>query len=591
MTTTSSQDITQDKSYRTKTLLNVLLLFFALLLAGGIGWLLSSNRHIFMFASAKTGGTGERKILFYQSPMHPWIKSDKPGKCTICGMALAPIYEGDKAFDENSDFVKLSDTTVAIIGVETTPARIAPLKHLLYVSGAISDDETKHHIIPAQVNGRIEKLYVNQVGVDVTNGQDLAEIYSPELLTAQHRYIDNLNTYSEGNKENNNVITRSELLTNRETLLSLGMREADIKKLEKTKETNPIIIIRSFADGTVISQSAYEGQYIKVNDPIFEIGDFRSLWFIFDVYETSLALIKLNQQVTVSLPSLPDETFKASISFIDPTLRFTRTARVRVDLHNPQRRILNRQTAYGTVHIETEPRLIIPRSAVLYTTRKFPVAYVDLGEGAYQLRQIVIGKTGDKDVEIISGIKEGEKVVTQAALLIDSQSQLAHINDMPDMSDHENPENKSIHNEIEHNAKSQELNVQPVILSDKLVQIMLSATSALAADNLAEYQKQLPPLIEEINQTTEEIRKTLTPLAEKLVKGKDLKEARRPFEPFSNSFANIIKLQPVEKRQAKIFQCPMSPVLGTAKWIQNQNNEILNPFFGSEMLNCGVEVK
>ncbi|MDR2761235.1 MAG: efflux RND transporter periplasmic adaptor subunit [Planctomycetaceae bacterium] len=587
--TTTSQNITQSKSNRKKTLINFSLLFFAMILAGGIGWILASNRHIFMLDSNKTAGTGERKILFYQSPMHPWIKSDKPGKCTICGMALTPIYEGDKAFDENGDFVKLSDATNAIIGVETTTARIAPLERTLHVSGAISDDETQHRIIPAQVAGRVEKLYVNQIGVDVANGQKLAEIYSPELLTAQRLYLDNLNVYSSGT----NALTRSELLSNRENLLALGMREDDIKKLEETKKTNPIITIRSFADGTVISQNVYEGQYIKVNDSLFEIGNFKSLWFIFDVYETSLSLIKLNQKVTVSVPSMPNETFTAPIVFIDPTLKFTRTARVRVVLHNPQRRILNRQTAYGTVHIETEPRLIIPRSAVIYT-RKFPVIYVDLGESAYQLRKIVVGKTGDKDVEVISGVNEGEKVVTKAALLIDGQSQLAHINDMPDMtdiSDHEKPVSESNRrDEKEHDMKTPKSNAT-TSLPDQLVEVMLKATRALSDDKLAEYQKLLPILLNEVNQTTDEIRDTLKPLADKLTKGKNLKEARCPFEPFSNAFASLIKSQPPEKRQAKIFQCPMSPILGVAKWIQNQNDEVLNPFFGSEMLNCGVELK
>ncbi|MDR0391781.1 MAG: efflux RND transporter periplasmic adaptor subunit [Planctomycetaceae bacterium] len=566
---------TQDKSEHVKYRSNYLLLIFIAIFAGVIGWFLSQNRHILL---SDSGGETERKILFYQSPMHPWIKSDKPGKCTICGMALAPIYEGEAPI-ENADFITLSKTTCQVIGVTSVPARVEPLRRTLRVAGVISDDETQHRILSAQVPGRIVKLHINQVGIEVVSGQPLAEIYSPEIQTAQRLYLEKLSLYSSGT----GAMTYSEMASNRENLLSLGMLEDDIKKLEESKKPDSTFVVRNLADGTVISRKVYEGQYVNVNDELFEVGNFSSLWFIFDVYESNLPLIRLNQKVTVSLPSIPDEIFTVPIEFIDPSLsETTRTARVRVIIPNPQKRILHRQTANGIVNIETEPLLIIPRSSVLYT-RNYPVAYVDLGEGAYQLRQVELGKMGDDDVEVISGIKEGEKVVNQAALLVDSQTQLAHINDSPDNS-HQNESDNSKNN------VGSKL-TSPVELSDKLLQAMLAATSALSADNLDEYQKQLPILQEAIAQTSGELKEILAPLSEKLVAGKDLKEARYPFEPFSNTFADIVKLQPTEKRQAKIFQCPMSPVLGTARWIQNQNNEVLNPFFGAEMLNCGIELQ
>ncbi|MDR2172354.1 MAG: efflux RND transporter periplasmic adaptor subunit [Planctomycetaceae bacterium] len=576
--TNTTQNNTPNNAASKKSQPNYLLLIFIAIFAGAIGWFLSLNRQVFLPNASDAVVSGERKILFYQSPMHPWIKSDKPGKCTICGMALAPVYEGEASFDSNADFIKLKDATIKITGVASTPARFAPLKRTLRVAGVISDDETQHRILAAQVPGRIDKLHVNQVGIDVVSGQPLAEIYSPELQTAQRLYLENLGVYT----SKTDAVTYSELASNRENLLALGMLDDDIKKLEESKKPNPTFVVRNLADGAVISRKAYEGQYVKVNDELFEIGNFSTLWFVFDAYETSLPLIRLNQKVTVSLPSFPNETFTAPITFIDPSLNeSTRTARVRVVIPNPQKRILHRQTANGIVHIETEPLLIVPRSSILYT-RNDPVAYIDLGDGAYQLRQVITGKTGDDDIEIVSGVKEGEKVVTQAALLVDSQTQLAHINDTPELAKNTEPETTT--NTTPNLTK-------PVILPDKLVQVMLTATNALSLDNLAEYQKHLPTLIDEIKKTTGEIHDTLEPLAAKLTAGKNLTEARRPFEPFSNTFADLIKSQTAEKRQAKIFQCPMSPVLGTARWIQNQNNEVLNPFFGSEMLNCGVELK
>ncbi|MDR0705478.1 MAG: hypothetical protein LBF88_10890 [Planctomycetaceae bacterium] len=133
--------------------------------------------------------------------------------------------------------------------------------------------------------------------------------------------------------------------------------------------------------------------------------------------------------------------------------------------------------------------------------------------------------------------------------------------------------------------------ISSVRLPDHLVEIVLKATNALSSDNLAEYQNHLPQLIEAIKVTDNDVCDFLAPFAEKLVMGGNLKEARQPFEPFSNTFADIIKSQPAGERQAYIFQCPMSPVLGKAQWIQKQNKKVLNPFFGSEMLNCGIELQ
>jgi Cu(I)/Ag(I) efflux system membrane fusion protein len=554
-------------------------IFFVAILAGSAGWFLGQQHKPLTDVRGSDSRSDEPKIKFYQCSMDPQITLDKPGKCTICGMNLAPIYEDNEtAENQKVDAIKLSESTASVIGVASTPATVTPLYRTLRVAGVIADDETRHRVLSARVPGRIEKLYVNQVGIEVIQNQPLAEIYSPDLLTAQRLYLENRRVGIQG------AISLSEIASSREKLLAYGLVEEDIIKLEQTQQPKTTLVICAPFDGTVVSRKAYEGQYVDVNDELFEIGDFATLWFIFDAYERDLPMLRINQQVTVTLPSLPGERLTAPIEFIDPNLNeTTRTARVRVVLPNPQRRILNRQTANGFVHIETEPTLVIPRSALLFTHEK-PAAYVDLGGGAYQFRQLELGKIGDIDAEILGGIEEGEKVVTQAALLIDSQSQLAHLANIKE------PEVKRSTKEPE-----VERSVTSGLFSTSLpapfVEIMITATDALSSDNLAEYQKQLPGLLEALHQTPEDIRKILMPFAEKLVPGKDLKEARRPFEPFSNAVADIVRTQPAAERQAKIYQCPMSPVLGTARWIQKDNDETRNPFFGSEMYNCGTELK
>lgn len=552
-----------------------MLLVVFTLLGGGAGWFIAQHQH----ASTTVSNSAERKILFYQSPMHPWITSDKPGKCTICGMALAPVYEGDdtnSAVSGGSGFIKLAESTASVIGVASTPVRTAPLHRTLRVAGVISEDETRHRILSARVPGRIEELHVNQVGVEVVHNQPLAVVYSPDVLTAQRLYLENRRVGASG------AVSASEIASSREKLLAYGLVEEDIQKLEQTGTPEAILVIRAPFDGTVVSRKAYEGQYVDVNDELFEIGDFSSLWFIFDAYERDLPLLKTGQNVDVTLTSLPGETVTAPIAFIDPNLNeSTRTARVRVVLPNSSLRILHRQTANGTVHIESAPTLLIPRSALLYT-REQPAAYVDLGGGAYQFRQLTLGHIGDTEAEILAGLNEGEKVVTQAALLIDSQSQLAHIATVSGISEEmDKPDSP---------AASPVTLTTPTTLPPELIESVLKITEALASDRLDDYQKHLPAVLEAVHQTQDTVHDILMPFAEKLVSGTDLKDARRPFEPFSNAVADIVRTQPEAERQAKIFQCPMSPVLGTARWIQKNNAETRNPFFGSEMLDCGVEL-
>ena len=126
--------------------------------------------------------------MFYQSPMHPWIKSDQPGNCTICGMKLVPVYEGDKGFDAAGEGITLSSNVINVINVATEEVRKGTLVRTLRVAGTIDGDDRRHRVISAYVGGRIEKLAVNYVGAHVKAGEPLAVLYSPELLTAEREY-------------------------------------------------------------------------------------------------------------------------------------------------------------------------------------------------------------------------------------------------------------------------------------------------------------------------------------------------------------------------------------------------------------------
>ena len=254
-----------------------LLIFLFILAAAGGGWWL--GRHPRHSASSLPADT--RKVLYYQSPMHPWVKSDKPGRCTICGMELSPIYEGGKGFDSDSPLITLSKDGVVTAGVEIAAVARQPIRRTIHVAGMIDYDETKHRKISATVDGRVEKLFVNFVGAEVSEGQPLATLYSTMLRTAFSEY--------QIIAQQQPSAQREKLLASvRDRLLRLGLASADIDALRDKASPPTELKILAPATGTVVVSKVYAGQYVKEGDVLFEIGDFSKMWFVFDAYERDL---------------------------------------------------------------------------------------------------------------------------------------------------------------------------------------------------------------------------------------------------------------------------------------------------------------
>src|SRR5881409_3341365 len=142
-------------------------IFVVAALFGSAGWFAAT----YWPAKTTEASPGGRKILYYQSAMHPWIKSDKPGRCTICGMELIPVYEGEKGFDAGEGVTTLGSNIIQVIHVQSDEVTRRPLRRNLRVAGIIDDDDTRHRMVSAYVDGRIDKLFVNYIGAEVVAGQ------------------------------------------------------------------------------------------------------------------------------------------------------------------------------------------------------------------------------------------------------------------------------------------------------------------------------------------------------------------------------------------------------------------------------------
>ncbi len=536
------------------------------------------------------GSTG-RKIVYYQSAMHPWIKSGKPGRCTICGMELTPVYEGDPGFDAagGGDVVPLTQTMIQVMNVQTAEAQILPLRKTLMVAGMIDDDETRHRVLSAYVPGRVEKLYVNFTGAEVKEGQPLLEYYSPALLQAEREY---------------RAVTGELRAATALRLLQMGLTPAQIELLPQKPAETLVSQILAPVSGTVVERSVYEGQYVEEGEALFEIADFSIMWFQFQAYEHDLPWIVPGLKVDITTPSHPGYTYTGQIAFIDPTRdEMTRSAKVRVELANPaddsEHRMLHRLYADGLVHLAAPEVLAVPRSAVIETGPE-AVAYVDLGGGAYSRRVLKLGRRGDSLVEVVTGLSSGEKVVVNGSLLIDGQAEMNRAFAEP-ASARPKTDSPSPPATLPALSAAQRESVNGFLARVDAV------TMALAADNLDEFNSEaaklhagLPGLIDGFAAADA----PWHPLLESVEKtghlgiAADLITARAAFHPFSDAVVALTKALrrgDVSFASLKVYRCPMTKdafpgAPSRAEWMQ-LNAPVRNPFFGAEMLDCGAEVK
>ncbi|BCU78685.1 efflux RND transporter periplasmic adaptor subunit [Luteolibacter sp. LG18] len=556
--------------------------FPAILLTAAIAipatWWLTRHEPATATATATpVAAASERKVLYYQSTMHPWIKSDKPGRCTICGMELTPVYEGQQGTEARPDMVMLDPTNVRVLRVETAVAKKQPLERTLTVAGTIDDDATRHRIVSAYVDGRIEKLHVNHVGAEITAGQPMISFYSQMLLVAEGEY----RLLEPQRRESASIRLRQ-----------MGLSPEQIPALLSKPASVLTSDLHAPMSGSVVAQKVYEGQYVKQGDPLFEIADFSTMWFMFDAYESDLPWLKQGQTVDVHAKSLPGQSITGKIAFIDPNFdEITRATKIRVELANPlvegKRQLSHRVSADGEVRVAVPDVLAIPRSAVLRTGPR-AIVYVDQGGGAYQQRVIQIGRSGDHLIEVLGGLKPGDKVVTQGNLLLDGQAEI----------------NRGI--EPETTPAGQALTHEEATAVKDFLALSDALAAALGKDDLVSFNKEAATAMDTTARFIAAMKARPEPSSALVDLEQNqhfhnittLKDARLRFHAFITA-AEVI-LQPLRHTAGSpsfhVWECPMvhEAIPGSAakgRWIQTGDRPGNNPFFGSTMPDCGEEIQ
>ena len=326
------------------------------------------------------------------------------------------------------------------IGVKYREVTRLPLEKTIRTVGRVAVDERRLAKVTIKFHGWIEKLFVSALGDHVKKGHELFTIYSPDLVATQEEYLLALQGRTQmGASEFPEVAQSSQdlLEATRHRLHLWDISEAHIRELERTKQVLKTLPIHSPITGTVIRKEVVQGTHVEPGQELYTIADLSRVWILADVYEYELSFVKVGQKATVSLSYDPGTTFSVRVGFVYPTLDpKTRTAKVRFELSNPNEKLKPEMYANIELQVHLGTKLAIPQEAIIESGQK-QIVFLHLGGGKLQPRQIKTGvKTGEWS-EVLSGLKEGEHIVTSANFLIDSESRLKSVvesmQDMPGM--------------------------------------------------------------------------------------------------------------------------------------------------------------
>jgi Cu(I)/Ag(I) efflux system membrane fusion protein len=369
----------------------------------------------------------------WQCPMHPSIVQDHPGDCPICGMRLVKVEAGanvpvsyqDVSTPEGLATVTIDAARQQLIGLKVAHVERGPVGGSWRTSGRVAVDETRVHHVNVKFSGFMEQVHANFIGRPVRKGEPLFSIYSPELLAAQDEYLLALRTRRTLAASGGLSVDGDALVAAARRKLELwDVPRSEIDRVERSGEPSRTLTFYSPASGVLTKKDVVPGMRVNAGDMPFEIVDLSRVWVLADAYETDLPYVKVGLPVTVTLKALPDRTFKGRVAFIDPLLDpKTRTAKVRIEVANPAGEL--KPEMFGEVVLEGSSRvgLRIPTDAVIHSGTQ-TVVFVALPNGKFQPREVRLGAGDSRAVEVVSGLQEGDGVVTRANFLVDSESRL-----------------------------------------------------------------------------------------------------------------------------------------------------------------------
>jgi Cu(I)/Ag(I) efflux system membrane fusion protein len=420
-----------------KIALPITILVLAVVVAS---WLYKSGKLSKVSGWSKSDGTAKQELSakpVYTCPMHPFIIKDKPGTCPICGMELIKkINDSQTSAAQTPEQkqqaamlgrVSISPAQRVMANVATAEARQEDLNREINAVGIVQYDQSRQAKVTAWIAGRIDKLHAGAVGDYVGKNRPVAEVYSPDLLATQQEYL--LAVKSRDQLKNSPIPSISQngeglVQSAKQRLMLFGVKESQIAELEKAGKPNIRLPIYTPLSGVVIEKMVQQGQYVNTGDVLFNIADLSRVWVEIEVYENEFPNIKIGQQVEIQSQSFPGKPFSGRIAFIYPFLDpKTRTVKARVEMANPGMKLKPDMFVRASIKVGLGKAIVVPVTAVMDTGKR-QVAWVETSPGMFEPRDVQLGQRTDDRVQVLSGLKPGDKVAVSGAYLIDSESQL-----------------------------------------------------------------------------------------------------------------------------------------------------------------------
>jgi membrane fusion protein, copper/silver efflux system len=360
------------------------------------------------------------KSTIWTCAMHPQIQMSQPGKCPICGMELIPLAQNSTTSVDHVA-VHLSKEAAELANVLTSVVTKQKQVKTVRLYGKVQADERLFQSQVAHIPGRIERLAVNFTGESVAKGQVLAEIYSPELITAQQELLETVKTKQ----------LQPELYeASKEKLRQWKLTDDQIAKIENSGAVQNNFEVVSNTAGTVTNRRVSTGDHVSQGTVLFDITDLSKVWVMFDAYESDLQFLHKGEKISFTIQALPGIDYTGNIVFIDPVIDpVTRVAKVRVETENQTGKLKPEMFATGIALSTLDGygnNVVIPVSAVLWTGKR-SVVYVKqpgTNEPIFKMREIELGPMLGENYIIINGLLEGEEIITSGTFSVDAEAQL-----------------------------------------------------------------------------------------------------------------------------------------------------------------------
>jgi Cu(I)/Ag(I) efflux system membrane fusion protein len=371
----------------------------------------TAGRHSQPDAPSASATPAERKVLYWYDPMTPDQRFDKPGKSPFMDMDLMPRYADEVADDGG---VTVSARQQQNLGMRSEKVQMRMISAPLNVYGTISADERSLRTVAARANGLVEKLYVAASQQQVKKGQKLATLWIPDWTAAQQEYL-----------AVRQLGDRSLTAAARQRLALQFMPEDVLRRVDKTGQPQTRTDVLAPEDGYLSQLSVREGAQVSATQPLFELTSLKQVWMVMDYPPSAASQIHTGSKVTASTDSQPGEVFHGTVSELLPDVdAVSRTLKARVVMDNPQQKLRPGMYLNLSPDISTQkPVLAIPQEALIQTGSRNTVLLND-GNGHFTPQAVITGATRDGWTQVLSGLEEGQSVVTSGQFLIDSEASL-----------------------------------------------------------------------------------------------------------------------------------------------------------------------